>query len=41
LIACRERRLRHVQPLRRAPEVQLLGNRDEVPRLAYLDHVIR
>ena len=33
----RERRLRHVQPLGGAAEVQLLGHRDEVAQLAQLD----
>ncbi len=31
----RQRRLRHPQPLRGTPEVQLLGDRDEVPQLAW------
>ena len=33
----RKRRLRHVQALGGAAEVQLLGNRDEVPQLSQLD----
>jgi hypothetical protein len=31
-----QRRLRDVQPLRRAPEVQLLGDRDEIPEMTQL-----
>ncbi len=31
-----ERRLRGVQPLRRASKVQLFGDRDEVPQMAQL-----
>jgi hypothetical protein len=33
-----QRRLRHVQPFGGATEVQLLGHRDEVPRLAHVHH---
>jgi hypothetical protein len=34
----RERWLRHVQSLGRAPEMQLLGDSDEVPRFPHFDH---
>jgi hypothetical protein len=33
----RERWLRHVEALGGAPEVQLLGDREEVPEVAQLD----
>jgi hypothetical protein len=33
-----QRWLRHVEPLRRPAEVQLLGDRDEVAKMAVLDH---
>jgi hypothetical protein len=33
-----ERRWSHVQPLRRSPEVELLGYGDEVAQMAMLDH---
>ena len=36
-IAREQRRLRHVQPRGRPPEMQLLGNRDEVAQLPQLD----
>ena len=36
----RQRRLRHVQALRRAAEVKLLGDRHEVPQLPQLDRRI-
>ena len=35
-----ERWLGHVQPLGRAPEVELLGDGDEVPQLAQLDREV-
>jgi hypothetical protein len=34
-----ERRLRHMQPLGRPPEMQLLGNGDEIPEMAQLHDV--
>jgi hypothetical protein len=34
----RQRRLRHLQACRCAPEVQFVGHCDEVPRFAHLDH---
>ena len=33
-----QRRLRHVQPRRRPPEVKLLGDRDETAELAEIEH---
>ena len=35
-----QRRLGHVEPLRRAAEVQFFGDRNEVPGLPYFDHAI-
>ena len=36
----RQRRLRHVQTLGGPPEMQLLGNRYEIPQLAQLNRKI-